>query len=81
MAVKLYTTWWCGHCYRLKYQLHRAHIPYEEIDIENHPEVAQRIEEQTGGLRIVPTAEIGDQLLVNPTVAQIEATLEGAGVT
>ena len=74
-AVKLYSAWWCGHCHRLKNQLQRAGIPYEEIDIENHPEVSARIAGQTGGNRVIPTVGIGDRLLVNPRVAEVEAAL------
>ena len=80
MAIKLYTTWWCGHCYRLKFQLRRAHIDFEEIDVEKHPDISRRIEAQTGGLRVVPTVAVGDALLVNPTVAEVSAAIQDARV-
>jgi mycoredoxin len=73
--VKLYSAWWCGHCHRLKYQLKRARIDYEEVDVERHPEISARIVEQTGGHRVIPSVTIGETLLVNPRVADIEATL------
>ena len=75
-AVKLYTAWWCGHCHRLKFQLRRAHIGYEEFNVEDHPEVSARIVAATGGNRIIPAVEVGETLLINPRVAEVEAALE-----
>ena len=76
--LKLYSAWWCGHCHRLKYQLQRAHIPYEEIDVEERPDVSRRIVELTGGNRVIPAVEIGERLLVNPAMAEIHRALEDA---
>lgn len=73
--VTIYSTTWCGHCRRLKRQLDEAGIAYEEIDIDEHEQYADRIVEATGGYRTVPTLQIGDALLVNPTVPQVRAAL------
>ncbi len=79
--VTIYSTTWCGHCRRLKRQLDDAGIGYEEIDIDEHEHFADRIVAATGGYRTVPTLQIGDRLLVNPTVPQVRAALETVAQT
>ncbi len=79
--VTIYSTTWCGHCRRLKRQLDDAGIGYEEIDIDEHEQFADRIVAATGGYRTVPTLQIGDRLLVNPTVPQVRAALETVAQT
>ena len=73
--VTIYSTTWCGHCRRLKRQLDEAGIAYEEIDIDEHQQYTERIVAATGGYRTVPTLQIGDRLLVNPTVPEVRAAL------
>jgi mycoredoxin len=75
-AVKLYSAWWCGHCQRLKNQLQRADIDYEEVDVEHFPDVSARIVRQTGGHRVIPAVGVGEALLVNPRLEEVEALLE-----
>ena len=79
--VTIYSTTWCGHCRRLKRQLDDAGIGYEEIDIDEHEQYADRIVAATGGYRTVPTLQIGDRLLVNPTVPEVRAALEPLSTT
>ena len=69
--ITLYTTETCGPCRRLKRRLGDAGVPFEELDINAHPAAAGRIEEITGGYRIVPTVQVGERLLVNPSVDEV----------
>lgn len=46
-----------------------------DIDSDEHAHHGRRIEQQTGGYRIVPTVEVGERLLVNPTVAEVTDAL------
>ena len=71
--ITIYTTQTCGHCRRLKRQLEEAGVSYREVDINHDPEVALRIEETTGGYRVVPTVEVAGHLLVNPLPADVVA--------
>jgi mycoredoxin len=75
----MYSTSWCGYCRRLKRQLSDAGIPFREIDIDSreHAHLGDRIVEQTGGYRTVPTLEVRDRLLVNPTLGEVEEALAG----
>lgn len=75
--VMMYSTTWCGYCRRLKRQMADAGIEFREVDIDEsrHRHLADRIEEKTGGYRTVPTIEVGDRLLVNPSIKEVEEAL------
>lgn len=73
--MTLFTTTWCGHCRRLKRQLDEAGLSYTEIDLDESPEYGDRIVAATGGYRTVPTVQVGESLLVNPTLDQLVAAL------
>lgn len=50
-----------------------------DIDSDEHAHHGRRIEQLTGGYRMVPTVEVGTRLLVNPSVAEVtEALTESA---
>lgn len=73
--ITVYSTTWCGHCKRLLRQLDEASIAYEVIDLDQQPQHGERIEAKTGGFRTVPTLEVGEELLVNPSIVQIQQAL------
>lgn len=73
--VTMYTTPWCGYCRRLKRQLEDEGIEFREIDVDVESAYDARIVAATGGFRTVPTLEVGDRLLVNPTLPEVRAAL------
>ncbi|MFZ4497242.1 MAG: mycoredoxin [Candidatus Nanopelagicales bacterium] len=74
--MKMYTTVWCGYCQRLKAQLGREGIAFEEIDIEADPEAAAFVETVNGGNQTVPTMLFDDgSALANPSIAQVKEKL------
>ena len=74
--MKMYTTVWCGYCQRLKAQLGREGIAFEEIDIEVDPEAAAFVETVNGGNQTVPTMLFDDgSSLANPSIAQVKEKL------
>ena len=75
--VTMYSTTWCGYCRRLKRQFDEAGIAYEEIDVDEpqHRHLGDRIIEASGGFRIVPTVQVGNKLLVNPSLKDVESAL------
>jgi len=74
--IRMYTTPWCGYCVRLKAQLQRAGIPFEEIDIENEPAAADFVMSVNGGNRTVPTVVFPDGFAVtNPSIAEVQNRL------
>ncbi|HZG98725.1 MAG TPA: mycoredoxin [Nocardioidaceae bacterium] len=77
-AFTLYSTPWCGYCHRLKGQLTREGISFDEVDIEAQPEAADVVESVNGGNQTVPTLVFSDGTsLTNPSVAQVKAKLAG----
>jgi mycoredoxin len=75
-AVTMYTTTWCGYCYRLKQGLASAGIDFSEVDIERDEQAAVRVMEVNGGNQTVPTLEFPDgSALTNPSVRQVQEKL------
>ena len=52
-------------------------VPYEEVDVEAHPEAGAIIEQHTGGYRTVPTFDVDGKLYVNPNRAELEQAVRG----
>jgi mycoredoxin len=72
----MYSTPWCGYCHRLKSQLAREGITFDEVDIEQVPEAAKIVEKANNGNQTVPTLVFADgTALTNPSVAQVKAQL------
>lgn len=75
-SFTLYSTPWCGYCHRLKSQLQREGIVFDEVDIEAVPEAASIVEKANNGSQTVPTLVFEDgSALTNPSVAQVKAKL------
>ena len=74
--LTMYTTDWCGYCVRLKHQLDREGIPFDEINIEADESAAEVVTSVNGGNRTVPTVVFPNgTALTNPTVAQVKEQL------
>ncbi len=74
--LTMYSTTWCGYCYRLKTQLDREGIDYTMIDIERDPDAADFVMSVNGGNQTVPTVLFEDgTALTNPTLAQVKERL------
>ncbi|MEU4545154.1 mycoredoxin [Nonomuraea dietziae] len=80
MALTVYSTTWCGPCKRLKSQLTREGISYDEVDIERNPAAAEFVMSVNNGNQTVPTVVFPDGTAVtNPSVREVKARL-AAGV-
>ncbi|HLL07761.1 MAG TPA: mycoredoxin [Nocardioidaceae bacterium] len=72
----MYSTPWCGYCHRLKSQLQRAGLEFEEVDITEEPAAAAMVERVNGGNQTVPTLIFADgSALTNPSLAQVQSQL------
>jgi mycoredoxin len=68
----VFTTSWCGYCVRLKSQLDRAGISFQEIDIDDDADGAASVAQVNDGNLTVPTVLFRDgSVLTNPSVAQV----------
>lgn len=76
MSLTMYTTTWCGYCQRLKAQMGREGITFDEVDIEVDPQAAALVESVNGGNQTVPTLVFADgSALTNPSIGQVKQKL------
>ena len=74
--VTMYTTTWCGYCFRLKKVLKAEGIAFDEVDIEKDPGAADFVASVNGGNQTVPTLKFPDgSTLTNPSGAEVKAKL------
>ena len=74
--LTMYTTTWCGYCFRLKTALKALGISWTEVDIENDPAAAEFVMSVNGGNQTVPTVKFPDgTTLTNPSAKDIKAKL------
>jgi mycoredoxin len=74
--LTMYSTQWCGYCQRLKAQLKRENIEFDEVDIEQDENAANLVEKVNGGNRTVPTVVYEDGTAVtNPSLIQVKEKL------
>lgn len=72
----VYTTQWCGYCFRLKADLQRAGIAFDVVDIEQDPAAEQLVREVNQGNATVPTVVFSDgSSSTNPSIAEVRARL------
>ncbi|MEV6509004.1 MULTISPECIES: mycoredoxin [unclassified Streptomyces] len=80
-TVTMYSTTWCGYCRRLKSQMDREGIAYNEINIEQDPASAAFVEKANGGNQTVPTVLVipsqggSEVVMTNPSLAQVKQAL------
>ncbi len=80
VPVVVYGTSWCANSQRVRRYLDRLGVPYDFRDMDYDPEAAQRVKWWTGGALSHPTVQIGGQVLVEPTLEEVDWALGRAGV-
>jgi mycoredoxin len=74
--LTMYSTQWCGYCYRLAAQLGREGIEHAIVDIEDDAVAAEFVTGINGGNRTVPTVRFPDgSTLTNPSIVQVKEHL------
>jgi mycoredoxin len=76
--IVMYARPGCPFCTMLRADLAAAGIDYRERDIWRDPEAAAAVRAVADGNETVPTINIGDVWLVNPTVDEITNVLRSA---
>jgi mycoredoxin len=75
--LTMYTTSWCGFCFRLKTALTAEGIPYNEVDIESDPAAAEFVMSVNRGNQTVPTLKFADgSTMTNPSAREVRAKLK-----
>ena len=62
----------CAISQMVRRWLDRRGIPYQYVDVERNPEARRRLEWLTGGRVRSPTVVIGNDVLVQPTIRELE---------
>jgi glutaredoxin len=72
------TVYWrpgCGFCSRLFRDIEAAGIPHSRVNIWDDPKSGEFVRSVARGHETVPTVTVGDQALVNPSLAQLQTAL------
>ncbi|HVV22316.1 MAG TPA: glutaredoxin domain-containing protein [Pseudonocardiaceae bacterium] len=76
--IVMYARPGCPFCTMLRADLAAAGLDYRERDIWQDPEAAAAVRAVANGNETVPTINVGDVWLVNPSVDQIQDALREA---
>ena len=60
--IRIYTTRWCGYCYRAKALLEARGLPYEEVSLDEDPAYRQTLRRLTGGWTLPQVVIGGDPI-------------------
>jgi mycoredoxin len=71
--VVFYTRPRCPYSFRLRRKLRRRGLPFREVNIWRDAAAAAAVRAAAGGSETVPTVQVGDRWLVNPTVEEVYA--------
>lgn len=79
VPVVVYGTRWCAETQRIRRFLDRLGVPYDYVDLDLSPAATARLRWLTGGYASHPTVYVGGELLIEPTLRELEWALARAG--
>lgn len=74
--VLLYGADWCPDCRRAKRFLQDNEIHFVFIDVDQHPDAAEKVMQINNGKRVIPTILINEQPFTNPSNAVLMEAFE-----
>jgi mycoredoxin len=80
VPVIVYGTRWCAATQIVRRHLERLGVPYEYVDLEHDPGAVQQLRWWTGGYASHPTVYVGGEVLVEPTIGELNWALTRSGV-
>lgn len=78
--VVVYGTNWCAATQTVRRYLDRHGVPYRYVDIEENPDAAARLRWMTGGYLSHPTVSVAGEVLVEPSLHELESALSRVGL-
>ncbi len=75
MPIEVYGTRWCAQTQMVRRYLDRLGIPFIYHDMDRDPQAARQVEWWTGGYRSHPTIQIGGNVLVEPSMGELQMAL------
>jgi len=80
VPVVVYGRRWCAVSQMVRRYLDRAGVPYEYVDLDRYPEAEARLAWLTGGRVHSPVVYAGGELLVQPSIRELQWALARSGV-
>lgn len=80
VPVVVYGTSWCAQTMMVRRLLERLGVPYRYVDLERDPQAVQQLRWWTGGYASHPTVYVGGEVLVEPTLRELEWALARSGL-
>ncbi len=80
VPVVVYGTNWCAATQMVRRYLDRLGVPYVYRNMESDLAAARQVKWWTGGSLSHPTVQVGGQILVEPSLDELDWTLSEAGV-
>lgn len=73
-------TGWCAMTMIVRRFLERAGVPYHYLDLDRDPRAVRQLQWLTGGTASHPTVVIGGDVLVEPSLHELEWALRRLGI-
>ncbi len=80
VPVVIYGRRWCAISQMVRRYLDRVGVPYEYVDIDMHPEIESRLSWMTGGRVHSPVVYVGGEILVQPSIGELQWALSRSGL-
>ncbi len=77
--VVVYGTRWCAQTQMVRRFLDRLGVPYEFLDMDRDAAAENQVRWWTGGYASHPTVYVDGEVLVEPTLAELEDALARSG--
>ena len=74
-TITIYSTQWCGDCFRAKRFLEEREVDFVEVDIESDEQAALLVMRENEGKRRVPTFLVDDRFYGNPRLDELARIL------
>jgi mycoredoxin len=80
VPIVVYGRRWCAITQMVRRYLDRLGLPYEYIDLDQNPGAESQLQWLTGGRVHSPVVYLGGELLVQPSISELEWALHRSGV-
>jgi mycoredoxin len=80
IPIIVYGTRWCANTQRIRRHLDRLGVPYEYVDLDQNPEAVRQLRWWTGGSASHPTVYVGGEVLVEPSLSELDWALSRSGM-
>ena len=78
LSMSSATVYWrpgCPFCLKLRLGLRLTRTPHQLVNVREDPEASAFVKRHNGGNEVVPTVAVGDRVLNNPSVREIQRAL------